>query len=277
MLKRRLAPARSLSDVFGWSLPFAPGFLPDAIEAALRAGGMLDTSSASHRADVRASTVRGRLFLHSAYPTSEEDAVFLGPDSYRFADLIAAELTARPLAGGARIVDIGVGGGVGLVTAAGLCPDAVLVATDPNPQALRLAAINAAAARFVLQTHETSGLTGVDGRFDLLLLNPPYIVDADERTYRHGGGMHGGQLSLDLATEALGRLAPGGRLILYTGSAIVDGRDALGDALAAAARAGGCRLDYRELDPDVFGEELDHEPYAAVDRIALVAGVFTRD
>ena len=116
----------------------------------------------------------------------------------------------------------------------------------------------------------------MSGRFDIALLNPPYIVDADERTYRHGGAMHGGQLSLDLATEALDRLADRGRLILYTGSAILDGHDPLRHALGEAARAHRCDLRYREIDPDVFGEELDDPAYADVDRIALVAAIFTR-
>ena len=33
----------------------------------------------------------------------------------------------------------------------------------------------------------------------------------------------------------------------------------------------GTRFDYRELDPDVFGEELDRPAYAHVERIAVVA------
>ena len=31
------------------------------------------------------------------------------------------------------------------------------------------------------------------------------------------------------------------------------------------------RFDYRELDPDVFGEELERAPYARAERIAVVA------
>lgn len=276
VLARRPGPARSLADVFGWSRPFAPDFLPDDLREPLRRSGMLDDTGPLHRARVRVSTVHGRAFLHSAFPTTAADAVFLGPDSYRFADLIARELAAAPLRPGARLVDIGTGAGVGAIVAAGLSPDAVVVATDPNRQALRLARINAAAAKVTMTTVETRGLTGVSGPFDLALANPPYIVDAQGRTYRDGGDMHGGRLSLDLATEALASLAPGGRLILYTGSAIVDGEDRLGAALADAAAAAGCTLAYRELDPDVFGEELSNPGYEEVDRIAVVAGVFAR-
>jgi hypothetical protein len=30
------------------------------------------------------------------------------------------------------------------------------------------------------------------------------------------------------------------------------------------------RFSYEEIDPDVFGEELEHPPYDRVDRIAVV-------
>ena len=72
------------------------------------------------------------------------------------------------------------------------------------------------------------------------------------------------------------RLAGGGRLILYTGSAIIGGADPLREALASALAVRGCSLRYREIDPDVFGEELDGPAYAEVDRIALVAAIATR-
>jgi hypothetical protein len=35
-------------------------------------------------------------------------------------------------------------------------------------------------------------------------------------------------------------------------------------------------VDYRELDPDVFGEDLDEPAYAQVERIALVGAVIVR-
>lgn len=269
--------ARSLTDVFGWSMPFESELLPADLRDDLRAAGMLDEAMPACRSLVRVSTVRGGAYLHSAFPTSAEGAVFLGPDSYRFADLIADELEARSPPPSARIVDIGVGAGVGAITAALCCPSASIVATDVNPEALRLTRINAAARGIALETIETSGLEGVPGTFDVALLNPPYIIDHDGPTYRHGGAMHGGQLSLDLAGEALAKLSPSGRLILYTGSAIVQGNDALKAALLRAAHAHGCSCRYRELDPDVFGEELAQPQYADVDRIALVAAIFSRD
>ncbi|MFD1952581.1 methyltransferase [Sphingomonas arantia] len=268
--------AGSLTDVFGWSVPFESGAIPRAIEEALREVGMLDETGAALRSMVRLSTVRDVAFWHSAYPTAGTDAVFLGPDSYRFANLIADELERQPLPAGGRIVDIGVGAGVGAVTAAALCPGATVVATDINGHALRLARINAAAAGFAIETIETSGLDDVPAPFDLALLNPPYLMDDDSRAYRDGGGMHGAQLPFDLTLAALGKLSGTGRAILYTGSAILDGQDPLKARLVQAAGDHGCTLRYREIDPDVFGEELDRPQYAEVERIALVSAVFTR-
>ena len=58
---------------------------------------------------------------------------------------------------------------------------------------------------------------------------------------------------------------------------IVRGEDGLRAALADLAGKQGCTLDYAELDPDVFGEELERDAYRDVDRIAVVVAVFTRE
>lgn len=268
--------AQSVRDVLGWSLPFRRGEIDADIVAMLDRAGMLAGEGAMLRSRVRVSSLHDRLFLHSAYPTSETDAVFFGPDSYRFADLIRSELAPLADRGPLRMLDIGTGSGVGAIVAASARPDARVYATDINARALRFARINAAAAGVVVDAHHAPTLDTLDGVFDVVTANPPYIVDAESRLYRDGGGMHGAQISLDMTRMALDRLAPGGRVILYTGSAIVDGEDALREALVADASARGFGFEYRELDPDVFGEELDEPGYRDVERIALVAAVITR-
>lgn len=266
--------ARDLRDILGWSLPFDPAAAPPWLAPALSHADLLaQAPSGRAKAKVRASRVHGRLFLHSAYPAKGEDAVFLGPDSYRFADLIAAELPrgAPP----ASIYDVGGGAGVGAITAAALAPRARVGLSDVNPQALRLARVNAAHAGVRLDLHEASGLAKAPSGLDLILANPPYIAATDQ-AYSDGGGLHGGEISVEWAKAALERLSPGGRLILYTGSAIVAGRDRLREALLAVAEAGGAEFAYREIDPDVFGEELERPAYAEVERICVVACVLTR-
>jgi len=268
------AEARSLRDVLGWSLPFAADLPPPDLLALMREAGVVERRGARLAANVRVSSLHGRLFLHSAFPTDRPDSVFLGPDSYRFADFIAAEAEAgSPVR---RLAEIGAGAGVGAVVAAGPSPGAEVLLTDINPEALRLARLNAAAAGLDVQAVRTSGLDGVEGPFDLIVANPPYIADPEGLTYRDGGGLHGGQMAVDWARAAAGRLAPGGRLLLYTGAAIVDGRDDVRAALQETAADAGCALRYREIDPDVFGEQLDLPGYEDVERIAAVGAVLSR-
>ncbi|MDP8916793.1 MAG: class I SAM-dependent methyltransferase, partial [Pseudomonadota bacterium] len=220
-LRRPRAPGpATLRDVFGWSRAFAPDELPAEVMDIARRAGVLKRRGRLLASTLRVSTVRDRLFLHSAYPTHDENSVFLGPDSYRFADFIVREL--RRAEAVERMLDIGAGAGVGGITAAGERPGAALLMTDVNAAALRLAQVNAAHNRIPAELRIASGLDGVEGRFDLITANPPYIVDTHGRTYRDGGDMLGARLSLEWAQAAAERLASGGRLLLYTGSAIVE-------------------------------------------------------
>src|SRR5690606_21384825 len=90
----------------------------------------------------------------------------------------------------------------------------------------------------------------VEGDFDLVLANPPYLNDRSERTYRHGGGRWGEALSARIVREGLPRLAPGGRLVLYTGVAMADGIDPLLQGLQPLLTGCGWPWRYQELDPD---------------------------
>jgi methylase of polypeptide subunit release factors len=203
--------------------------------------------------------------------------VFLGPDSYRFADFIAAELADASRVD--AILDVGAGAGVGGLAASRLRPEARVLLTDVNGTALRYARVNAAFAGRPVDLRLADGLEGVDERFDLIVANPPYIAGRsgpEGRTYRDGGAMLGAGLSLQWAEGAMERLRPGGRLLLYTGSAIVDGEDRFRAALEQGAEARGCALRYREIDPDVFGEELSRPVYRLAERIAVVGAVCTK-
>lgn len=266
--------ARDLRDVFGWSLAFEPELLPKDIRRLLQDADLLDQQSGLLRSRVRVSRILGHLFIHSAFPTDDPDSIFFGPDSYRFALFVRDELTRAP--GTRRLVDIGAGAGVGAILAAPIVPGARLTLVDVNPSALRLARINARFAGLEVETIEGSGIGDVPGPVDLAIANPPYIMDEQDRTYRDGGGMHGAQISFDWTMEAAARLEPGGRMLLYTGVAIIEGRDELLEALERELPARGCTLRYREIDPDIFGEELEKRPYADVERIAAVGAVVER-
>lgn len=274
--RRKGSCAKSVEDVLGWSLPFPPGGIDTEVERLLSESGMLERTELLLSSRLRVSSLGDWLFIHSAYPTDAPEAVFFGPDSYRFADLIRRELGWNPLASGANILDIGTGSGVGAVVAASLCPSASVSMTDINAQALEFAGVNVAAAGYSVTPLLTGRLEGAPDPVDLAVANPPYIVDERQRAYRDGGDLDGAALSLDMAGLAIQRLAPGGRLILYTGSAIVRGEDRLHMRLERLVADAGCDLRYREIDPDIFGEELERDAYSHVDRIAAVAAVVTR-
>ena len=73
------------------------------------------------------------------------------------------------------------------------------------------------------------------------------------------------------------RLAPNGRFLLYTGSAILDGgRDQLKGELEKAVAEAGFSMTYRELDPDVFNDDLMRPAYDDAERIAAVGVVIRR-
>ena len=222
---------------------------------------------------IRVGRLHERLIVHSSYPTVEEDAVFFSPDTLRFADFVRDELLR--VGNVKRLVDIGTGAGSGAISAAAVVPGARLTLCDINPLALRIARINARHSGFDVEAVE-GGLEAVRGSFDVAIANPPFMIDEDARTYRDGGDMHGGRVSVDWAVAAATRLPPGGRLILYTGSAIVEGRDQLRAALEREVAALGCTLRYRELDPDIYGEELERSRYADVERIAAIGAVVER-
>ncbi|MBD8272127.1 methyltransferase [Pseudomonas fluorescens] len=275
---RRLATplAMNLRDVFGWSMPFDNDLLPEAFHHELQQAEVIEKHDALWRSSVRWSSLEGLLFAHSPYPTVEADAVFFGPDSYRFAQVIEACLQQRfePLK---RAVDIGCGAGVGALVVAQARHDAEVLAVDINPRALRLTAVNAELAGLTnVSVYQSDVLTSVEGEFDLIVANPPYMNDDRQRAYRHGGGALGEQLSVRIVSESLGRLAVNGSLVLYTGVAMVAGGDPFLEAVKPLLASDVYGWTYRELDPDVFGEELDKPGYERVERIAVVALTVTR-
>lgn len=261
--------ASNLRDVFGWSRVFKRAQLPAEWFALLQAADALDQLGDGYRARVRFSSLEGGLYVHSAYPTSAVDAVFFGPDTYRFCTFVR-----RAAPSSRHVVDIGCGSGAGGLIAARAAGAQRLVLSDINARALFYARINAALSRglepdaFALETPISNVLHDVAGPLDLIVANPPYMRDGAARAYRDGGGQFGEALSVRIVREALARLAPGGTLLLYTGVAVVDGRDVFLEAIEGLLQ--GHTSHYEEVDPDVFGEELERPGYERVERIAAV-------
>lgn len=296
--------AHQLRDVLGWSRPFTRATLSrdsnsdtwfDLLQQAQalkedsatdqnltteqRETVQLETSHVTSHAQNqrwrslwRVSSLGELLLLHSAFPTLAADAIFFGPDTYRFAHAVNHYLDVKqPQVSTA--LDIGTGSGAAAIMLAKRYPQAAVTGVDINPSSLSIAAINGRAnGADNLHWQQSNLLQAVTGNFDLIVANPPYLVDEAERTYRHGGGLLGAELSLNIVAAALPRLEVGGVLLLYTGVAIVDGVDIFWQALQEllASQVQACSVDYAEIDPDIFAEELQRPAYAHADRLAAV-------
>jgi len=230
----------------------------------LRDAGELQAVSGGFRAGVRYASLGEDLFVHSAYPTTQSDAVFFGPDTYRYASLLRSEVGAAR-----RVVDVGAGSGAGGLSIRARVDEVVLA--DISERALRCARVSAALADRPCEVLKSDVLGQVQGEVDLVISNPPYLCDPAERAYRDGGGHFGEALAVRIVTESLERLSPGGALVLYTGAAVVDGVDTFWSAVQPVVAGRGFDVTYRELDPEVFGEELNEPAYADAERIAAVA------
>ena len=266
--------ATDLRGIFGWSRPFGEDEVAPEVLALMREARILERDGALWRSTLRASTLpvlhRELLLFHSAYPTEDEDSVFFGPDTYRFVGTMAR---AFPWLGSGptRAIDIGCGNGAGALAIAQSFPHAEVVGADINTRALALSLVNARLANLANFTAARSDLfDGVEGDFDLIVSNPPYVLDPSELPYRHGGGMHGAELSVRIVEESLGRLRRGGSLMLYTGVAITGARDRFLDAIRPMLDSLCDQWSYDELDPDIFGGQLGEPGYEDVERIAAV-------
>ena len=266
VVARPLRRPPTLRDIFGWNRPFTERDVDPQVLALLRRAGAVEVAASGElRSRVRVATLADLQFLHSAFPTTDEDSVFFGPDTYRFWRFLEKELADRPRP--KRLVDMGAGSGAGGILTSRLLGGIPTMLVDVNQNALSYAEINAAAAGIPVDIICADTLpTGAD----LVIANPPYLMDESSRTYRDGGELLGGSVSLDWARQAIERMRPGGLFLMYTGALFADGAAPLLGALEALCADTGASLRIEEIDPDVFGEELLCPAYAEVERIAAV-------
>ena len=128
-----------------------------------------------------------------------------------------------------RIADIGTGSGCIAIAMAVELPRAQVVATDISEDALAVATANARRHGVAdrVQFVATSYLAGVDGPFDLISANPPYVKDGDKRALardvRHEpdvalfGGAEGLRDIAGVLEAASAALVPGGWLMMEFG------------------------------------------------------------
>jgi release factor glutamine methyltransferase len=150
---------------------------------------------------------------------------------------------------GPRVLDVGVGSGAIALAIADEHPGARVVATDSSSDALAVAAENAARTGLAVELVAGELLAGLDGPFDLVVANPPYVAPEDVDALPPEVGEHEPRAALiesgateAIAEQALSRLAAGGSLAFE----VADGK---AGEVAALLR----RLGYEEV---TIGEDL---------------------
>ena len=156
-----------------------------------------------------------------------------------------------------KMLDIGTGSGVIALTLALEIPSSEVHAVDISPDALALAAENAARHELAARVsfHQTDLLPPDETKFDLIVANLPYIpageIAALSPEVRHDpltaldGGPDGLDLIRRLIDTAPGRLTPGGALLLEIG---IGQADAVNAHLAARKfRDISVRSDYQNI------------------------------
>lgn len=121
-----------------------------------------------------------------------------------------------------RVLDIGTGTGAIALSIADEHPGAAVSASDISPDALALARENATRLGLDVTFVESDLLTAVDGLFDLVISNPPYVTEAEVadlqpevRDWEPRIAVVGTQTG-EIASSARSVIAAGGVLVLET-------------------------------------------------------------
>lgn len=262
----------TLKDIFGWNLGFKKTDLDPALFSILEEHQLLKIQENLYLSQVRVASLNNALFIHSAFPTIEQDAVFFGPDTYRFAYHLKQYLASRsdPLK---RAVELCCGTSAAAISIAKYFPDYdELIVADLNPKALLYSQMNIDFAGLKkIHPVQSDLFANLQGQFDLIFANPPYLIDPHQRQYRHGGDeLDGNALSFRIIKEGIQHLNPRGCIFLYTGVTVTQDGNRFVEHLENLMRQyKNISWSYEEIDPDIFGEELEQPAYQHVDRIAL--------
>lgn len=141
----------------------------------------------------------------------------------------------RGMRSAVRIVDVGTGSGCIALALAKELPRAEIHAIDISPAALEIARANAARHQLERRVHfhQTNLLEGVDGEFDFVVSNPPYVGESEQDTVQLEvrkfepriavfAGPKGTEVIARLIREAREALRPGGWLVMEISGTIAE-------------------------------------------------------
>ena len=159
----------------------------------------------------------------------DKRAMIPRPETEELVEILKSEI--RSASGGPKfeVLDVGTGSGVIALTLAKEFPEAKISGTDISEEALGLARENAERLGLSDRVHfvKSNLLQNVDGVFDLIVANLPYIAAQDRHTLSREvlrdpevalfAGGQGDELVQELIVQAPARLRPGGRVALEIG------------------------------------------------------------
>lgn len=167
--------------------------------------------------------------------------------------LVAVAKVDRPCG----ILDVATGSGAVALALADEMPDATITAADISTDALDVARANAARLGIQVNFIESDLLEAIDGTFDIITANLPYVTTAELGTLQPeiteyepwlalDGGVDGLDLVRRLAATAPAQLKPGGMLALEIGAE-------QGSAASEILRANG--FERVEVHKDLAGHD----------------------
>lgn len=144
------------------------------------------------------------------------------PDTETLVEWALERMAALPAP---HVIDLGTGSGAIALALKHSRPDAQISAVDASADALAVAQANAQRLGLDVAFMRGNWLAGMDGTFDLIVSNPPYIAEGDPHLAALGHeprqALTAGADGLDdirlLVAQAPARLCPGGWLLLEHG------------------------------------------------------------
>lgn len=147
-------------------------------------------------------------------------SVEVPPEVYEPSDDSFLLLRVADPRAGESFLEIGAGSGIVSLHAAKL--GAKVTATDLSPHAVECVRRNAARNNLRVKVILSDLFDRVDGEFDVIVFNPPYLPSEGKSTSwierSWAGGEHGSETAVRFIEQAWKHLAPGGRIYLILSS-----------------------------------------------------------